>query len=53
MWNQAGSKGMAELAHERVQQILAEHTVDPLDSDVEAELERIVREVEEREADRH
>ncbi len=49
-WEEAGGKGMAERAHERVEQILAEHQVDPLDADVEAELERIVREVEEREA---
>jgi trimethylamine:corrinoid methyltransferase-like protein len=40
---------VADRAHERVAQILAEHQVDPLDADVEAELERIVREVEERE----
>ena len=50
MWAAAGSKGMADMAHERVQQILAEHQVDPLDAAVEAELEAIVREVEEREA---
>ena len=48
-WAEAGGKGVAERAHERVEQILAEHQVDPLDADVEAELERIVREVEERE----
>lgn len=51
-WEHAGSKGVAERAHERVEEILAQHTVDPLDSKVEAELERIVREVEEREAKR-
>jgi trimethylamine--corrinoid protein Co-methyltransferase len=50
VWDQAGSKGMAQAAHERVQQILAEHVVEPLEPGVEAELERIVREVEEREA---
>jgi trimethylamine--corrinoid protein Co-methyltransferase len=49
MWEQAGSVSMAQAAHERVQQILHEHTVDPLDSGVEAELERIVRDVEVRE----
>jgi trimethylamine--corrinoid protein Co-methyltransferase len=53
LWTQAGGKGMADLAHERVQQILAEHEVEPLDGDVETELERIVREVEERESNRH
>jgi len=45
-WEEAGSKGVADRAHERVEQILAEHQVDPLDADVEAELERIVHEVE-------
>ena len=52
MWLAAGGKGMADLAHERVNQILAEHQVEPLDPGVEAELERIVREVEAREARR-
>jgi len=52
MWAAAGSKGMADMAHERVQHILAEHQVEPLDPAVEAELEAIVREVEEREANR-
>ncbi len=42
-WEDAGGKGVADRAHERVTQILAEHQVDPLDADVEAELERIVR----------
>ncbi|MFH1929393.1 MAG: trimethylamine methyltransferase family protein [Chloroflexota bacterium] len=51
-WEQAGSKDVAKRAHERVEEILAQHTVDPLDSKVEAELERIVLEVEEREAKR-
>jgi len=49
-WEDAGGKGVADRAHDKVAQILAEHQVDPLDADVEAELERIVREVEEREA---
>ena len=53
VWDQAGSKGMAQAAHERVEQILAEHIVEPLEPGVEAELERIVRRVEEREANRH
>jgi trimethylamine--corrinoid protein Co-methyltransferase len=49
MWDRAGGKGMAQAAHERVKHILAEHIVEPLDAGVEAELERIVRKVEERE----
>jgi trimethylamine--corrinoid protein Co-methyltransferase len=48
-WAKAGSKGMADRAHEKVEHILAEHQVDPLGSDVEAELERIARQVEARE----
>jgi trimethylamine--corrinoid protein Co-methyltransferase len=48
-WERAGSKGVADRAHERVEQIIAEHPVDPLDAKVEAELERIVQEVEARE----
>jgi trimethylamine--corrinoid protein Co-methyltransferase len=51
-WVRAGSKGMADVAHERVEQILAEHQVKPLAPGVEEELLRIVREVEEREAHR-
>jgi trimethylamine--corrinoid protein Co-methyltransferase len=48
-WERAGSKGVADRAHERVEQIIAEHQVDPLDAKVETELERIVQEVEARE----
>ncbi len=48
-WGRAGSKGVADRAHERVEQIIAEHQPDPLDAKVEAELERIVQEVEARE----
>lgn len=51
-WEHAGSKSMADRAHERVEEILTQHQVDPLPPQVEAELERIVREVEEREAKR-
>jgi len=49
-WEEAGSKGVLERACEKVDHILAEHRVDPLDPRVEAELERIVREVEMRES---
>jgi trimethylamine--corrinoid protein Co-methyltransferase len=48
-WEEAGSKEMADHAHERMERILAEHQVDPLPAEVGAELERIVREVEARE----
>lgn len=49
-WEAEGSKGVADKAHEMVQKIIVEHKVDPLEASVEAELERIVREVEERES---
>jgi trimethylamine:corrinoid methyltransferase-like protein len=52
MWEAAGSQSMAQLAHQRVERILAEHQVEPLDQSVEAELQSIVREVELREASR-
>ena len=48
-WEEAGSEGVADRAHRKVEQILAEHQVAPLPANVEAELERIVREVEARE----
>jgi hypothetical protein len=43
---------MADKAHETMEKILAEHKPDPLPPSAEAELERIVREVEAREAKR-
>jgi trimethylamine--corrinoid protein Co-methyltransferase len=48
-WIEAGSKSTAEMAYEKVQSIITDHQVDPLDSDVEAELIKIVEEVEARE----
>jgi len=41
---------MVDKAHETVEKILAEHQPDPLPDGVQAELERIVREVEQRES---
>jgi trimethylamine--corrinoid protein Co-methyltransferase len=49
-WDAGGSKCTAELAYEKVQSIIADYVVDPLDANVEAELIRIVEEVEIREA---
>jgi trimethylamine--corrinoid protein Co-methyltransferase len=49
-WLEGGGKTMADQAHELSQKILAEHRPDPLPAAAEAELERIVREVEAREA---
>jgi trimethylamine--corrinoid protein Co-methyltransferase len=49
-WKEGGSRSVADLAHEQVERIISEHKVDPLDSVAEAELERIVREVEDRES---
>jgi hypothetical protein len=41
---------MVDQAQVRVEKLLAEHTVEALPASMEAELERIVREVEKREA---
>jgi trimethylamine--corrinoid protein Co-methyltransferase len=49
IWQEAGSLGVVERAHQRVEEILQSHPVDPLDASVEAELLKIIREVEERE----
>jgi trimethylamine--corrinoid protein Co-methyltransferase len=49
-WEQGGSKSMVDEAIRRVEQLLAEHSVEALPGSMEAELERIIREVEEREA---
>jgi trimethylamine--corrinoid protein Co-methyltransferase len=49
-WEQAGSRSMVDQAQGRVEQLLAEHTVEALPASMEAELERIIRDVEKREA---
>jgi trimethylamine--corrinoid protein Co-methyltransferase len=49
-WESDGCKSMVDRASEKVGQILQEHRVDPLPAKMEAELERIVREVEKRES---
>lgn len=49
-WEQSGSKGVAEKAHDKVLDIIQNYQPDPLDANVECELEKIIREVEEREA---
>jgi trimethylamine--corrinoid protein Co-methyltransferase len=51
-WEKDGSRSALERAHTIVEKIIAEHKPDPLDAKIEAEMERIVREVEEREAKR-
>ncbi len=51
-WLEGGGKSMADKAHETVEKLLAGHKPDPLPAAAEAELERIVREVEAREATR-
>jgi len=45
-WEKAGSKEMVKRAGERVDKILKEHSVEPLDRDVEKELEKIVAEAD-------
>jgi trimethylamine--corrinoid protein Co-methyltransferase len=49
-WEQAGSRSMVDQAQGRAEQLLAEHTVEALPASMEAELERIIRDVEKREA---
>jgi trimethylamine:corrinoid methyltransferase-like protein len=49
-WEQGGSRGMVEQAQERVEQVLTEHSAEALPASMEAELERIIRDVEKREA---
>lgn len=47
-YEEGGSKPMVQRAHEEVQRILSEHRVKPLPANIEEELLRIIREVEER-----
>ena len=42
-WDAAGRPDLLDQARERVDQLLAEHEVLPLDDDVEAELQRLVK----------
>ena len=46
-WDAAGRPDLLEEARERVDQLLAEHEVLPLDDDVEAELQRLEKRVRE------
>lgn len=48
-WTESGSKTTAEMAYEKAQAIISDHQVEPLDTNVEAELLRVVEEVEVRE----
>ena len=47
-WREAGSKDIREEAKEKAKRILKGHQPEPLDRDVEKELEEVVREVEKR-----
>ena len=51
-WEAAGARNMVDKAHDTVEQILAEHQVDPLPEGTEEELKRMVREIEKREEKR-
>ncbi len=42
-WERSGSRDVVKRGHDRVQQILAEHKPHPLDKEVEAKIEQIVR----------
>ena len=48
-WKKAGAKELRDVAREEVRRILREYQPTPLEKDVEAKLERIVKEIEERE----
>lgn len=48
-WVKAGSRDLREMARDRAKKILKEHFPEPLDKDIETELERIAKEVEKRE----
>ena len=45
-WQQAGSKSLGELAHEKVKEILATHKPTPLPEDVDREISRILQRAE-------
>jgi trimethylamine--corrinoid protein Co-methyltransferase len=45
-WDQVGREGMAERAHARAEQLLAEHEVPPLSEDQERFLDECMREAE-------
>lgn len=45
-WAMAGSKNIMEAAHEKVKDILANHTVKPIDSDIVKDLQAIVKEAD-------
>ncbi len=48
-WKRAGAKELKDVAREEVRRILREYQPTPLEKDVEAKLERIVKEIKERE----
>ncbi|MDH5704080.1 MAG: trimethylamine methyltransferase family protein, partial [Aigarchaeota archaeon] len=52
-WEKAGSKDLREVAREEATRILKEHQPEPLDRGVEAELQKIIKEVEKRELKRN
>ena len=47
-WEKSGSKNLAQVARERVREILATHQPDPLPKDIEKELDRTEMEIEKR-----
>ena len=51
-WEKAGSKDLAQVARERVKEILATHHCDPLPKDIERELEERKTQIEKRFAKR-
>ncbi|MEM3453043.1 MAG: trimethylamine methyltransferase family protein [Candidatus Hadarchaeum sp.] len=47
-WEKLGAKDLREIARNEVKKILKEHQPEPLDSDVEMELKKILEEIEKR-----
>ncbi len=45
-WQKQGCLDLSDLAHEKVEQILAEHIVEPFDAKLESEINRILEESE-------
>lgn len=51
-WEETGSRSMIDRAHETVEKVLDEHRPEPISDSMEAELLRILKEVEQREEKR-
>jgi len=45
-WQKKGSKSIAEVAHEKVKEILATHKVEPIPEDIQKEISKILKRAE-------